>query len=86
VEFNQAEYGGESVEEFVPGIQPAACRLPKIFAFDPSLRRATRNLAIAEVVNEKLDPGPCGRLVRVVDYNGTRDEYSRRLTSTTRSC
>jgi hypothetical protein len=75
VEFNQAEYGGESVEGFVPGIQPAVRRPLKIFAFDPSLRRATGNLAIAEVVNEKLDPGPQGRQVRVVDYNGTRDEY-----------
>lgn len=75
MEFNQAEYGKESVEGFVPGIQPAVRRPLKIFAFDPSLRRATGNRAIAEVVNEKLAPGPNGRLVRVVDYNGTRDEY-----------
>jgi hypothetical protein len=75
MEFKHSEYGKESDEGFVPGIQPAVRRPLKIFAFDPSLRRATGNPAIAEVVNEELDPGPQGGLVRVVDYNGTRDEY-----------
>ena len=46
MEFNQAEYGGESVEGFLPGIQPAVRRPLKIFAFDPGLRRATGNLAM----------------------------------------
>ena len=59
----------------MPGIQPAARRPLKIFAFDPSLRRSSGNLAIVEVVNERLTRGPAGRLVRVVDYNGTEDVY-----------
>ena len=75
MESEQAEYGSASLEGFVPGIQPAARRPLKIFAFDPSLRRTTGNRAIVVVVNEKLEPGPHGRLVGVVDYNGTRDEY-----------
>jgi hypothetical protein len=76
MEFIQAEHGEQSAEGFVPGIQPAVRRPLKIFAFDPSLRRSAGNLAITEVVNEKdLMPGPEGRLVRVVDYNGTENEY-----------
>jgi hypothetical protein len=65
----------KSMEGFVPGIQPAARRPLKIFAFDPSLRRSSGNFAIVEVVNERLGVGPTGRLVRVVDYNGTEDVY-----------
>jgi hypothetical protein len=75
VELKQASYGSASREGYVPGIQPAARRPLKIFAFDPSMRRSAGNLAITEVVNELLTAGPEGRLVRVVDYNGTKNEY-----------
>ena len=74
MELPQSTHGEASAEGYVPGIQPAARRPLKIFAFDPSLRRSAGNLAITEVVNEVLAPGPEGRLVRVVDYNGTKDE------------
>lgn len=75
MEYKQATHGDPSAEGYVPGIQPAARRPLKIFAFDPSLRRSAGNLAITEILNEQLAPGPVGRLVRVVDYNGTKDEY-----------
>jgi hypothetical protein len=75
MEFLQSQHGAASAEGYVPGIQPAVRRPLKIFAFDPSLRRSAGNVAITEVVNEPLAIGPEGRLVRVVDYNGTKDEY-----------
>jgi hypothetical protein len=76
MELKQAQWGPATIEGgYVPGVQPAARRPLKIFAFDPSLRRSAGNLAITEVVNEQLTPGPEGRLVRVVDYNGTKKEY-----------
>jgi hypothetical protein len=75
MEVKQASYGRKSAEGWVPGIQPAARRPLKIFAFDPSLRRTAGNLAIVEVVNEPLAIGPEGRLVRVVDYDATNDVY-----------
>lgn len=75
MEPKQAVYGSKSEGGYVPGIQPAARRPLKIFAFDPSLRRSAGNLAVTEIVNESLRDGPEGRLVRVVDYNGTKGEY-----------
>jgi hypothetical protein len=75
VQQKQAVYGRESMEGFVPGIQPPARRPLKIFAFDPSLRRAPGNLAVVDVVNEDVRPGPVGRLVQVVDYNATDGVY-----------
>jgi hypothetical protein len=75
MEQKQAEYGRQSEEGFVPGFQPPARRPLKIFAFDPSLRRSPGNLAIVEIVNERLGPGPEGRLVRVVDYDATKGVY-----------
>jgi hypothetical protein len=71
----QAIHGPESVEGFVPGLQPPSRRPLKIFAFDPSLRRSAGNLAIVEVVNESLAAGPTGSLVRVIDYDATRNVY-----------
>ena len=59
----------------MPGVQPPSRRPLKIFAFDPSLRRSAGNLAVVEVANETLLPGPEGRLVRVVDFNSTEDVY-----------
>jgi hypothetical protein len=75
MEHKTATYGGASLEGRVPGIQPSARRPLKIFAFDPSLRRTAGNLAIVELDNETLKPGPESRLVRVVDYNATEDVY-----------
>lgn len=75
MEVKQRAFGPESEGGFVPGIQPPARRPLKIFAFDPSFRRSAGNLAIVEVANEDLRPGPEGRLVRVVDYDATKDVY-----------
>ena len=33
------------------------------------------NVTVVEVVNEKLRPGPVGRLVRVVDYDAATGNY-----------
>jgi len=65
----------KSREGFVPAIQRPALRPLKVFAFDPSLRRSSGNLAVVEIVNERLRPGPEGRLVRVVNYDATEDSY-----------
>lgn len=62
-------------EGSVPAIQRPARRPLKIFAFDPSLQRTSGNRAIVEIVNERLEPGPVGRLVRVVDYDAAGDCY-----------
>jgi hypothetical protein len=48
----------KSQEGFVPAIQRPALRPLKVFAFDPSLRRSAGNLAVVEIVNERLRPGP----------------------------
>lgn len=75
MEQKQVSYGRKSTGGFVPGIQPASRRPLKIFAFDPSLRRAAGNLAVVDIVNEELEPGPVGALVRVVDYDASKDVY-----------
>ena len=65
----------KSREGFVPAIQRPALRPLKVFAFDPSLQRSPGNLAVVEIGNERLGPGPEGQLVRVVDYDATGDSY-----------
>lgn len=75
MDVKQASYGRKAAEGQVPGIQPPARRPLKFFAFDPSLRRTAGNLAIVEVANEPLTLGPEGRLVRVVDYDASKDVY-----------
>ena len=75
MEMKQRAFGPESAEGFVPGVQPPARRPLKIFAFDPSFRRSAGNVAVVEVTNEELKPGPEGRLVKVVDYDATKDVY-----------
>jgi hypothetical protein len=59
----------------VPRIRRPARRPLKIFAFDPSLQQTPGNLAVVDVVNERLEPGPEGRLIRVVDYDAAQDFY-----------
>ena len=53
--------------------QPPTRRPLAIFAFDPSFRRSAGNVAVVEVANEELRPGPEGRLVKVVDYDANKD-------------
>jgi hypothetical protein len=47
----------------------------QVFAFDPMLGRAAGNRVVIEVANERLDPGPLGSRVAVVDYDGANDCY-----------
>jgi hypothetical protein len=75
VEYQQAKSGPAASEGSVPGVQPPSRRPLKIFAFDPSFRRSAGNLAVVDVVNEAVEPGPSGRLVRVVDYDAANDVY-----------
>ena len=75
VEQKPAVYGRKSAEGFVPGVQPPARRPLKILAFDPSLRRSAGNPAIVEIFNERLEPGPEGRLIRVVDFDVSKGVY-----------
>lgn len=48
----------------------------RIFPFDPMLDRFGRSI-VANVPYERLDPGPSGRLVDVIDYDGTRRCFYR---------
>ncbi len=44
----------------------------RIFPFDPMVDRFGRSV-IADIPYEKLEPGPSGRLVQVIDYDAVRD-------------
>lgn len=54
------------------GYSRSARRPLRILPFDPMLDRAGRSV-IADVPYERLQPGPSGRLVQVIDYDGHRD-------------
>jgi hypothetical protein len=75
VEQKQAVYGRKSAEGFAP--PGSSRRAPP--AKDPRLRpesaRSAGNLAIVEIVNERLEPGPEGRLIRVVDFDVSKGVY-----------
>jgi hypothetical protein len=47
----------------------------QVFAFDPMLGRAAGNRVVIEVANERLDPGPLGSRVAVIDYDGANNCY-----------
>jgi hypothetical protein len=51
-------------------VPPPLRRLLKIFAFDPMRGRAPLNTLTVEIANEPLLPGPQGKRIRVVDYDG----------------
>ncbi len=46
-----------------------AVRRLKVYAFDPQLGRRRRHRISIEVPYEKLEPGPVGRIIEVVDYD-----------------
>jgi hypothetical protein len=54
--------------------RPPDRRTLKTFAFDPSSRIAGNRMNMS-VPYERLDPGPVGRLVAVVDYDSSNDRY-----------
>ncbi len=46
----------------------------RIFPFDPQIDRSGRSV-IADVPFEQVRPGPSGRLVEVIDYDGVRQRF-----------
>jgi hypothetical protein len=57
-------------------IQAPPPRRPlKIFASDPMLGRTLGNRVTIEIANEKLEIGPQGSRVEVIDYDGAHDRY-----------
>jgi hypothetical protein len=54
---------------------PPERRILKTFAFDPSAGTTPGNRLEVTVPYERLDPGPIGRLVAVVDYDASNDRY-----------
>ncbi len=59
----------------VPPIAPPTRRPLRIFALDPGFGHQAGNITSVEVGYEPLEPGPAGRLVRVIDYDGAKDCY-----------
>jgi hypothetical protein len=57
------------------GITQAARRPLKIFASDPLLGRTFGNRARIDVSNEPLTPGPIGRRLEVIDYDGAQKAF-----------
>lgn len=47
----------------------------KIYGFDPTRGRSAGNFMIARVEGEKLDPGPNGSRIEVVDYDSTNHRF-----------
>jgi hypothetical protein len=47
----------------------------QVFAFDPMLGKAAGNRVVIEVANERLEPGPLGSRVAVIDYDGANNCY-----------
>jgi hypothetical protein len=59
----------------VEGIAQAARRPLKIFASDPLMGHTFGNRARIDVPNEPLQPGPEGRRLEVIDYDGSQGCY-----------
>ena len=57
------------------GINAPSRRPLKIFAIDPMAGRTLGNRARVDVPNEQLRPGPIGRRVAVIDFDGTRKQF-----------
>ena len=58
-------------------LPPAVSRPLKVYAFDPSQGRALGNYLTIDVRYEKLDPGPTGKYLAVIDYDGANKCYYR---------
>ncbi|HEX8501802.1 MAG TPA: hypothetical protein VF659_14560 [Pyrinomonadaceae bacterium] len=56
-------------------VPPPVTRPLKAYAFDPSLGRFIGNEMMIEVKYEKLLPGPVGRKVAVIDYDGANKVF-----------
>lgn len=59
-----------------PRVPTPERRRLRTFAFDPmSTRLSGRYLVVDVPFEDELQPGPCGSLVRVIDYDATRDQW-----------
>jgi hypothetical protein len=58
-----------------PPIAPPTRRPLRIFALDPGFGHQAGNITSVEVGYEPLEPGPVGRLIRVIDYDGAKNCY-----------
>src|SRR4051794_10836339 len=60
----------------VPSVATPERRRLRTFAFDPmSTRLSGRYLTLDVPFEDHLQPGPCGDLLRVVDFDATRDQW-----------
>src|SRR3954452_14229492 len=60
----------------VPSIPTPDRRRLRTFAFDPmSTRLSGRYLVLDVPFETNLQPGPCGSLLQVVDFDATRDQW-----------
>jgi hypothetical protein len=68
---------GDSVDLFPESteVPQPATRPLKAYAFDPSLGHFIGNEMTIEVKYEKLLPGPTGKKIAVIDYDGANDLY-----------
>jgi hypothetical protein len=56
--------------------KPPGRRQLRIYASDPMAGRQARYRISIDIENEPtLQPGPCGEIVEVIDYDGVRDRY-----------
>lgn len=56
-----------------PPVQPPAFRPLRVYAFDSTRGEGPGNIITLQVRYEKLKPGPVGRRIQVIDYDGSRD-------------
>src|SRR5262245_60487921 len=61
------------------GIAQPARRPLKIFASDPMLGRTLGNRYSINVVNEQLEPGPVGKRIEVIDYDGAQKCFYKQV-------
>jgi hypothetical protein len=60
----------------VPSVATPERRRLRTFAFDPmSTRLSGRYLTLDVPFEDRLEPGPCGALLQVVDFDATRDQW-----------
>lgn len=60
-----------------PGVAFPRRRRLRTFAFDPMTSRLTGGVLTLDVPMEPLEPGPVGKLLQVVDYHPSSDEWLR---------
>ncbi|HKR02669.1 MAG TPA: hypothetical protein VJT09_18465, partial [Pyrinomonadaceae bacterium] len=66
---------GSSIFPVSTTVPPPVTRPLKAYAFDPSLGRFVGNEMTIEVRYEKLLPGPIGKRVAVIDYDGANQVF-----------